>query len=148
MQFNTELTSAVWDDEEGRWTVGTSTGKTFKTRYLITALGSLSRQLFPNYEGINEFRGEMYHTGRWPEGVELKGKRVGIIGNGSTGKNIEQLFWSTNPFQYTHMSNAYQEYKSSQPLPPPSQNSPPSNETPNTAFPAAKDPSHPPTASR
>ncbi|CAO2656676.1 Nn.00g054790.m01.CDS01 [Neocucurbitaria sp. VM-36] len=88
MHFNTELTTAKWDDESGRWIVGTSSGKTIKARYLVTALGLLSRQNLPDFEGINDFAGEMYHTGRWPESVDLRGKRVGVIGNGSTGVQV------------------------------------------------------------
>ncbi|KAF2687383.1 cyclohexanone monooxygenase [Lentithecium fluviatile CBS 122367] len=88
MHFNTELTSAKWDDSSSRWIISTSTGCIFKARYLITALGLLSRQNLPNFEGINDFTGEMYHTGRWPEDLDLKGKRVGVIGNGSTGVQV------------------------------------------------------------
>ncbi|KAF3035528.1 hypothetical protein E8E12_001126, partial [Didymella heteroderae] len=88
MQFNTELTSAEWSDSARRWTVTTSTGIIFKTRYLVSALGLLSRKNLPDYKGIKDFVGEMYHTGNWPEGVDLKGKRVGVIGNGSTGVQV------------------------------------------------------------
>ena len=88
MHFNTELTSAKWDDSSERWIVETSTGSIYKARYLVTALGLLSRQNLPDFEGINDFTGKMYHTGNWPEGVDLKGKRVGVIGNGSTGVQV------------------------------------------------------------
>jgi cyclohexanone monooxygenase len=88
MRFNTELTSAAWDEVSGRWIVGTSTETTFKARYLVTALGLLSRQNLPKFEGIDDFAGDMYHTGHWPDRVILKGKRVGVIGNGSTGVQV------------------------------------------------------------
>jgi cyclohexanone monooxygenase len=88
IQFNTELTSAKWDDDARRWTVTTSTGVSFRTRYLVSALGLLSRQNLPDFEGINDFTGVMHHTGNWPEGVNLSGKRVGVIGNGSTGIQV------------------------------------------------------------
>lgn len=88
MQFDTELTSAEWNDSAKRWIVTTSTGTIFKTRYLVSALGLLSRQNLPDYEGIKDFVGDMYHTGNWPGGVDIKGKRVGVIGNGSTGVQV------------------------------------------------------------
>ena len=86
--FETEMTEARWNDEDDRWTVTTSTGVRFITRYLITSLGLLSRQNFPDITGIRDFRGEMYHTGQWPESVKLEGKHVGVIGNGSTGVQV------------------------------------------------------------
>lgn len=66
----------------------TSTGMIFKARYLVTALGLLSRQNFPDIPGLDSFQGEKYHTGAWPDHVELKGKRIGVIGNGSTGVQV------------------------------------------------------------
>jgi cyclohexanone monooxygenase len=88
MAFNTAMESADWNDNASRWTVQTSSGITFRARYLITALGLLSKQNYPDITGINSFAGEKYHTGAWLENVTLEGKRVGIIGNGSTGVQI------------------------------------------------------------
>jgi cation diffusion facilitator CzcD-associated flavoprotein CzcO len=88
MIFNTAMVSADWDDNAARWIVRTSTGITFRARYLVTALGLLSKQNFPDIAGIDSFSGEKYHTGAWPEGVTLEGKRVGVIGNGSTGVQV------------------------------------------------------------
>lgn len=88
INFETALTGAQWNESSSRWTVQTSTGVNFTTRYLITSLGLLSRQNFPDIAGIDYFEGEKYHTGAWPAGVELKDKRVGIIGNGSTGVQV------------------------------------------------------------
>lgn len=88
MYLDTELTSARWTDSEHRWTIETSSGNTFRARYLITALGLLSKRNFPEIPGIDTFKGEMYHTGAWPPNITLKDKRVGIIGNGSTGVQV------------------------------------------------------------
>jgi cyclohexanone monooxygenase len=88
INFETGLVGAQWDEPSSRWTVQTSKGVSFVTRYLITSLGLLSRQNFPDIAGIDSFEGEKYHTGAWPAGVELKDKRVGIIGNGSTGVQV------------------------------------------------------------
>lgn len=86
--FETALTGAQWDPLSERWNVQTSTGANFSTRYLITSLGLLSKQNFPDIPGIDDFEGEKYHTGAWPAGVQLDGKRVGVIGNGSTGVQV------------------------------------------------------------
>lgn len=88
MHFNTALTGADWDETSKRWNVQTSTGTVFWPRYLVTSLGLLSKQNFPDISGINTFQGEMYHTGAWPKDVSLEGKRVGIVGNGSTGVQV------------------------------------------------------------
>jgi cyclohexanone monooxygenase len=86
--FETTLTGAQWNESSSRWTIQTSTSTNFTARYLITSLGLLSRQNFPDIAGIDSFQGEKYHTGAWPVGVDLKEKRVGIIGNGSTGVQV------------------------------------------------------------
>jgi len=88
MQFETEVSSANWDDSSNLWVVQTSSGQTLTARYLVTAVGLLSRQNFPKYPGIKNFKGELYHTGSWPESHNFKGKRVGVLGNGSTGVQI------------------------------------------------------------
>ena len=88
IMFETALTGAQWNESSSRWTIQTSTGTNFTARYLITSLGLLSRQNFPDIAGIDSFEGEKYHTGAWPVGVDLKEKRVGIIGNGSTGVQV------------------------------------------------------------
>lgn len=87
-QFNTELTDATWSDAEGKWTVKTSTGDIFKIRYLVTALGLLSKSNIPHIPGIDSFKGQIHHTGRWPRDLDIRGKKVGVIGNGSTGTQV------------------------------------------------------------
>ena len=87
-QFNTELLSATWREEERRWVVNLSTNEVLKVKYLITGLGLLSETNFPKIPNMQSFQGELYHTARWPDSVDLKGKRVGVIGNGSTGVQL------------------------------------------------------------
>lgn len=88
MHFNTELRDAQWDDATHNWVIQTSTGNEYRVRYLVTALGLLSKTNYPAYPGINTFKGEMYHTGKWPHQHDFRNKRVGIIGNGSTGVQV------------------------------------------------------------
>ncbi|OJJ01939.1 hypothetical protein ASPVEDRAFT_52754 [Aspergillus versicolor CBS 583.65] len=87
MQFNTELLSAQWNEDEHTWTIETSDGL-FTARYLVTALGILSDPNWPDVPGRDNFQGELYHTARWPEHYDFKNKRVAVIGNGSTGIQV------------------------------------------------------------
>ena len=84
-QFNTEVTKVQFNEAENYWEVTTDKGETVTTRFLITALGMLSAIYTPDIPGIENFKGERYHTGAWPKDADLKGKRVGVIGTGSTG---------------------------------------------------------------
>lgn len=84
--FLTRVTSAVYDETAGRWTVTTDTGKTVTARFCILATGVLSATNKPDIPGRDSFAGDSYHTGEWPhEPVDFTGKRVGVIGTGSSG---------------------------------------------------------------
>lgn len=84
--FLTRVTSAVYDEAAERWTVTTDTGKTVTARFCILATGVLSATNKPDIPGRDSFAGESYHTGEWPhEPVDFTGKRVGVIGTGSSG---------------------------------------------------------------
>ena len=87
-QFKTELLAAQWIEDERRWIVKLSTNEVLKVKYLVTSLGLLSKTNFPVIPGLDKFAGELYHTARWPENADFKGKRVGVIGNGSTGVQL------------------------------------------------------------
>jgi cation diffusion facilitator CzcD-associated flavoprotein CzcO len=84
--FNSRVTSAQYDEAANRWRVRTERGETFVATYLVTAVGCLSTANVPNIPGLRDFKGDWYHTGQWPHGgVDFSGKRVGMIGTGSTG---------------------------------------------------------------
>ena len=84
--FNVSVQSAAYDAIASTWTVSTDSGTTIRARYLVMATGCLSSGRIPAIEGIDSFSGEMYHTGAWPdEDVDFTGKRVGVIGTGSSG---------------------------------------------------------------
>lgn len=86
IRFNSRVTAASFDDATNLWTIRTEGGEAYKARFFITAVGCLSSANIPNIPGLERFEGEWYHTGRWPhEGVDFAGKRVGLIGTGSTG---------------------------------------------------------------
>jgi cation diffusion facilitator CzcD-associated flavoprotein CzcO len=86
IQLGTRVTSAAFDEEANRWEIRTDGGETFSARFLITAVGCLSAANIPQIKGLESFEGDWYHTGAWPhEGVDFAGKRVGVVGTGSTG---------------------------------------------------------------
>jgi cyclohexanone monooxygenase len=84
--FNTRVNSCVWDEADGLWTIGTDTGEQVRARFLIAATGCLSIPNRPDLPGIDDFAGTTLFTQAWPhEGFDLSGKRVGVIGTGSSG---------------------------------------------------------------
>lgn len=78
----------MYEEKEHNWTVQTSDGKSFKTHYLLTALGALSNKNYPNIKDFDDFKGELYHTAAWPDQYDFSNKRVGIVGNGSIRSQI------------------------------------------------------------
>ena len=85
IKFNTRVASATFDDSTSLWTVKTNQDDTVSARYCIMATGCLSSARVPDFKGLDSFKGEWYHTGYWPhEGVDFTGKRVGVIGTGSS----------------------------------------------------------------
>jgi cyclohexanone monooxygenase len=86
IQFDTRVAEAVFDEEEGCWRVVTEAGQQLRAVFCIMATGCLSAANDPKFKGRDSFQGDWYHTGRWPhEGVDFAGKRVGVIGTGSSG---------------------------------------------------------------
>jgi cation diffusion facilitator CzcD-associated flavoprotein CzcO/acetyl esterase/lipase len=84
--FSTGITQATWDDEDHRWQLRTDAGDTVTCRWYVMASGCLSVPKPPDIEGVERFGGDVYLTGRWPhEGVDFGGKRVAVIGTGSSG---------------------------------------------------------------
>lgn len=85
IQFDTRVVSAHFDDETALWTVKTDQGDTLTARYCIMGTGCLSSTNRPDIPGLDSFAGETYLTGLWPhEGVDFAGKRVAVIGTGSS----------------------------------------------------------------
>jgi cyclohexanone monooxygenase len=86
MQFDTRVTAARFDESSNRWTVETDRGERLSARFCVMATGCISQPQEPDFPGLDRFEGERYHTGRWPhERVDFTGKRVGVVGTGSTG---------------------------------------------------------------
>lgn len=81
-RFNTEIADCRF--EEGRWQVDLAGGETDSAEFLIAATGVLHQVAMPTIKGLDTFAGDQFHSARWDHDVELKGKRIGIIGTGST----------------------------------------------------------------
>jgi cation diffusion facilitator CzcD-associated flavoprotein CzcO len=89
MRFDAAVTAAVYDEASGHWSVTVADGSTYRAQFLVAATGVLSVPFLPDIPGRDDFRGAAYHTGRWPATpVDLAGKRVAVIGTGSSGVQI------------------------------------------------------------
>ena len=84
--FNTRVDSAVFNEQDNTWAVRTDDGATLTARFCIMATGVLSAPKALDIPGLDDFAGEVYNTYDWPEGgVDFTGKRVAVIGTGSSG---------------------------------------------------------------
>ncbi len=91
IQFDTTVTSAHWDEANTRWIVGTDHGDELTTRFFISCSGMLSAPKVPPFPGREKFEGVVAHTARYPrEGIDLKGKKVGVVGTGATAIQVIQ----------------------------------------------------------
>lgn len=91
MAFDTRVVGAQFDKESSKWVVNTEDGRTAKSQYLLLATGFAAKRHFPDWVGMEKFKGEIHHSSFWPNaGVKVKGKRVAVVGTGSTGVQIAQ----------------------------------------------------------
>lgn len=98
--FHTTVEETEWDDGDHRWTVRTDRGDAMRARHVILANGILTSPKLARIDGMETFAGPSFHTSRWDHGVDLTGKRVGIIGTGATAvqaipelaKTVGELF--------------------------------------------------------
>ena len=91
IEFETEVKSLTWDETDNVWIVVTEhKGEQRERRVnaVISSVGMLAHPNIPNFPGKDDFKGQAFHTARWPEGVDYKGKRVAVIGSGCTGYQL------------------------------------------------------------
>ncbi|MEU5797412.1 NAD(P)/FAD-dependent oxidoreductase [Streptomyces sp. NPDC047813] len=88
IRCGTEVTQATWSDEDGRWHLHTARGERLRARALITAWGQLNLPAWANIEGAERFTGLQAHTARWPEDLDLTGKRVACIGSAASAVQL------------------------------------------------------------
>lgn len=91
IHFESSVVSSEWDASRSQWTVKTEKGKTARCKYLILATGFAAKRHFPDWKGLETFEGIMHHSSFWPEeDVNVSGKKIAVIGTGSTGIQIAQ----------------------------------------------------------
>ena len=89
VRLDTRMARAVYDEAGARWTVSAEDGRQWSARYFVMAVGQLSTTKRPDYPGQASFKGEILHSGEWPDhAIEFAGKRVAIIGTGSSGMQM------------------------------------------------------------
>jgi len=93
IRFGTEVETATWDEAAGRWSVGLSTGDTLEATAVISAVGQLNRPQLPDLAGRDDFgAGDdgrvAVHSAQWHDGIDLRGKRVAVIGTGASAFQI------------------------------------------------------------
>ncbi|SDO76952.1 Predicted flavoprotein CzcO associated with the cation diffusion facilitator CzcD [Lutimaribacter pacificus] len=86
--FNTRIDTAEWDEAAACWHVTSTDGRSWSARYLIWSGGLFSQPTLPRIEGLEGFTGESIHTSDWHDGIDLKGKRVALVGGGATSIQV------------------------------------------------------------
>src|SRR4051794_24358949 len=86
IRFDSEVVAARWDGDG--WEVETIGGETERFRVLVCASGFLHHPNIPPFEGLETFAGELVHSARWRDAIVTRGRRVGVVGNGSTGVQL------------------------------------------------------------
>jgi cation diffusion facilitator CzcD-associated flavoprotein CzcO len=91
IRFNRRVNEAQFDPAHNRWIVRSSDGSVASARYLVLCTGLSAKPYIPDLPGLNDFAGERHHTALWPQqGLDLAGKRVGVIGTGASGVQMAQ----------------------------------------------------------
>ncbi len=88
LRFGITITGAAFDEATGRWTIALDDGRRLHARFFVCSTGPLSVPRWPEIEGLASFAGERLHTARWAPAVPLAGRRVGVIGTGSTAAQL------------------------------------------------------------
>ncbi|MDE2779849.1 MAG: NAD(P)/FAD-dependent oxidoreductase [Chloroflexota bacterium] len=89
IRFNSRVASCTFEEDRNTWLVEIADGHRARAPFLVTAVGLLSAHYIPDFEGLDTYQGQWCHTGRWPkEGMDLAGKRVGVIGTGATAVQL------------------------------------------------------------
>lgn len=88
LRLGRRISAARFDDTAGEWLIDVEGGEKLAARYFICSTGPLSQAKFPDIPGLSEFRGTLLHSARWDHSADLEGKRVAVIGTGSTAAQL------------------------------------------------------------
>ncbi len=88
IRFSSEVTGAAWNDARAEWTLTLRDGTTLTSRIFISALGMFNQAAWPDIAGLQDFQGQLVHTSRWPENLDLQDRTVGIIGTAATATQL------------------------------------------------------------
>jgi cation diffusion facilitator CzcD-associated flavoprotein CzcO len=88
MHYNTRVASAVWDDQQHAYDLTTASGETMRFDVVISAVGLLNVPRYPDWPGLERFRGPKFHTARWEHQHDLSGKTVAVVGTGSSAAQV------------------------------------------------------------
>ena len=104
LKLNTEVLQAEWSSTKRLWMVETNQGL-FESQFIIFSTGPLTQPLIPDIKGLNEFKGEVFHSAKWNHNYDLNGKRVAVIGTGASAvqfiPEIQKQVKSLTIFQRT-----------------------------------------------
>jgi len=87
-RLSTRVAAAKWQEDEGEWLLTLADGSTERFRFVVSALGLLSNPKLPDWPGLEHFRGIAFHTSDWDRAPDLTGKRVAVVGTGSTAVQV------------------------------------------------------------
>lgn len=91
ISFGTKVAKAIFDSDDNKWSVYSEDGSLWRARWLLPAMGFAAKEYIPSLKGLENFQGFTCHTAKWPKDpVDLRGKRVAVIGTGATGVQIIQ----------------------------------------------------------
>jgi cation diffusion facilitator CzcD-associated flavoprotein CzcO len=88
IRFDSRITQARFDEAEGGWQLSTERGQRLRARFFVCSTGPLSQARWPDIPGLADFRGLRLHSARWDPGADLDGRRVAVIGTGSTASQL------------------------------------------------------------
>ena len=101
IRFGRAVSRSRWDKATSKWTVETSEGETFTGDVLVSALGLQHLPIYPSFRGMDQFKGDAFHTSAWKKGYNPKGKRIAVIGTGSSGVQMMPILAGMGPESIT-----------------------------------------------
>ena len=88
IRFQSEVTTAQYDQDKGHWLVHTRGGERFTCSALVSAVGQLNHPVYPDIPGLDQFKGAIFHSAKWDHSFDLTNKRVAVIGNGASAVQL------------------------------------------------------------